>query len=241
MIKGKVLALFLALFVLDIQAAVEKKPKIVSTLLNAKWTRPPFLLETAEFLASENNDYFWAFLDYFAEPDNLDLQDKLSHEELYKKMLEFTSRYLSPAQLKLLKFELALHTLSPKIEMFNQVAFERGVDQMNCQAVLDLNGELKCDFSEAENGGGGNAVQLIEHDHKYVHWPEESKQVVVLYGNIGSKATADLHQKLKIKASQGLIQYVFRPFVKNNSGPKLRMSGYGVELQIKSRDVCHCF
>ena len=70
----------------------EKKAKIVSTLLNAKWSRTPFVLEASEFLASENSDIFWAFVDYFAEPDNVDIEDRLTHEELYQRVITFCSR-----------------------------------------------------------------------------------------------------------------------------------------------------
>ena len=72
--------------------AVEKKPKLVSTLLNAKWARTPFVLEASEFLANEHNDYFWALIDYLSEPDNLDLVTKVTEEELYQRIIEFSSR-----------------------------------------------------------------------------------------------------------------------------------------------------
>ena len=72
--------------------AVEKKPKLVSTLLNAKWARTPFVLEASEFLANEHNDYFWALIDYLSEPDNLDLATKVTEEELYQRLIEFSSR-----------------------------------------------------------------------------------------------------------------------------------------------------
>ena len=72
--------------------SADKKPKIVSTLLNAKWQRTPFILEAAEFLATENNEYFWSLVDYFAESDNVDLETNVSDEDLYKKVIEFCSR-----------------------------------------------------------------------------------------------------------------------------------------------------
>ena len=72
--------------------AFEKKPKLVSTLLNAKWARTPFVLEASEFLANEHNDYFWALIDYLSEPDNLDLASKITEEELYQRIIEFSSR-----------------------------------------------------------------------------------------------------------------------------------------------------
>ena len=77
---------------LVLECGADKKPKVVSTLLNAKWQRTPFLLEAAEFLASENNEYFWSFVEYFAEADNVDLESKISDEDLYNKVIEFCSR-----------------------------------------------------------------------------------------------------------------------------------------------------
>ena len=73
-------------------AGSDKKPKVVSTLLNAKWSRTPFVLEASEFLASENNEYFWSFVDYFAEPDNVDIEAKITDEELYQRVITFCSR-----------------------------------------------------------------------------------------------------------------------------------------------------
>ena len=58
------------------------------------------------------------------------------------------SRYLSPGKIKLLKFELALHSHSPKIEMFQQIAKDRGINKMQCENVLDINGELSCEIKE---------------------------------------------------------------------------------------------
>ena len=137
--------------------SAEKKSKTVSSLLNAKWNRTPFLLETSEFLATENNQFFWDFLEYFSEPDNVDLKGKITDQELYGKLMEFCSRYLSPAQIKLLKFELALHTNSPKIEMFQQIASDQGVHKLNCETVIDFNGKLSCDFTQ--NFGENELIQ----------------------------------------------------------------------------------
>ena len=58
------------------------------------------------------------------------------------------SRYLSPGKIKLLKFEMALHSHSPKIEMFQQIAKDRGINKMPCENVLDINGELSCEIKE---------------------------------------------------------------------------------------------
>lgn len=40
-----------------------KKSKSVTTLLEAKWEVTPLVLEVAEYLADENVDFYWSFID----------------------------------------------------------------------------------------------------------------------------------------------------------------------------------
>lgn len=40
--------------------------KYVTTLIDAKWKETPLALETAEYLSDENPNYFWKFIDTFA-------------------------------------------------------------------------------------------------------------------------------------------------------------------------------
>ena len=64
---------------------------------------------------------------------------------------------------------------------------------------------------------------------------------MILYGQIGSRKFAELHSALKAKASKGLIKYIVRHYLgaepnTKKQNPQLRLSGYGVELQIKSSE-----
>lgn len=58
---GVTLALIICL--VDISEAKTKKSKSVTTLLEAKWLSTPLVLEVAEYLADENVDYYWSFID----------------------------------------------------------------------------------------------------------------------------------------------------------------------------------
>lgn len=40
-----------------------KKSKSVTTLLEAKWLATPLVLEIAEYLADENVNHYWSFID----------------------------------------------------------------------------------------------------------------------------------------------------------------------------------
>lgn len=50
------------LFTVDTQAKNDKS-KSVTTSLEAKWESTPLLLEVAEYLADENVDFYWNFID----------------------------------------------------------------------------------------------------------------------------------------------------------------------------------
>ena len=149
---------------------------------------------------------------------------------------------MSPAKIKLLKFELALRSHSPKIEMFQQIAKDRGVNKMPCKNVIDYNGQLSCEIKDEIPAKDADIEMTeIENDHRYVHWDPEADKTVILYGKIGSRQFSEMHNTLKSKASQGLIKYVVRHYLpveetNKKTQPQLRLSGYGVELQIKSSE-----
>ena len=86
-----------------------------------------------------------------------------------------------------MKFELSLHSYSPKVEMFQQVANDRGVQHMDCQAVIEYNGQLSCEVPQIQDKS--EDITMNEHDHKYLHWDEGQAPIVILYGQIGSKST----------------------------------------------------
>lgn len=45
------------------QVCSKQKPKSVTTLIEAKWNETPLVLEVTEYLANENQEYFWTFID----------------------------------------------------------------------------------------------------------------------------------------------------------------------------------
>lgn len=69
-----------------------QKSKIVTTVLNTKWSHTPLVLEAAEFLAEENGEYFWDFLDFLSDKQSIDLK-RLSAQEIYENVISFASRY----------------------------------------------------------------------------------------------------------------------------------------------------
>ncbi len=207
-----------------------KKSKVVSTLLDAKWPSTPFVLEAMEFLSDEaGNEAFWEAVDFLAEEEaNL---GKISDKELYDRTLSFSSRYLSWTQLNLLKLALSLRTKSPRIEMFQQVAKDRGVPDIKCDKdsfILETAGKLHCSLESAREAlkkkSTDSSVSVFKIDH---HYPrrDPSSPVVILYAQPGDAGFAEMHSRLKGLASRGEVDYVLRPFLASRKAIKTRLSG----------------
>ena len=137
------------------------------------------------------------------------------------------SRYLSWTKLKLLRFALSLRTQSPKIEMFQQVAIDRGVDQLGCDAVVEFRGKLSCSLPESAAAGEAQTAadsSIFSVDHVHPHSDRE-KELVVLYADAESESFGKLHSQILDLVRLGKVTYVFRHFLPNRSRQKARMSG----------------
>lgn len=137
------------LFAISLLTAIgvssKKHPgKLVTTLINARWEVTPLVLEVAEFIADESPDEFWSFVD---DITNLvpPLVEIGSEKQQYDKSLELAARVLSPVKMNMLRVSLSLHVYSPKVEMYGQMAVERGV---KCPAAVDFDGRLFCQVKE---------------------------------------------------------------------------------------------
>ncbi|XP_064106308.1 UDP-glucose:glycoprotein glucosyltransferase 1-like isoform X1 [Macrobrachium nipponense] len=214
------------------------KAKPVTTHLSTKWPHTPLLLEAAEYLAEENSAAFWGFVEIIAKKD-IKVEVRENEKSLFAETLAAASNFLTPSQVKILKLSLSMRIYSPKIEMFRQIALDRGVTpSKTCGATADVNGQLTCDVNEmkklVEGGGGGTKPVTYEVDH---HFPggENSKIGVVLYSEIGTPDFRQFHEALSALVREGKIDYVLRHNIKVLPR-KVRLSGYGVELAIKSTE-----
>ena len=110
-----------------------------------------------------------------------------SDREFYDKCVSFASRFLTASQAALMKLSLSLRTHSPRIEMFQQIAKDRGVEGARCDGgyVVEFRGKLHCDVDKvAFYAKGDDSTQLFNTDHVYPH-EEASAPAAVLYGEAG--------------------------------------------------------
>nr|XP_012149315.1 PREDICTED: UDP-glucose:glycoprotein glucosyltransferase isoform X2 [Megachile rotundata] len=208
--------------------------KYVTTVIDAKWRETPLILEAAEYLNDENPNYFWKFIDTFA---NRDLRNVTARES-YDIIIEFAEKYLSPSEIALLKLGLSLRIYSARVEMFNQMAENKNVSVFNCYNVVNIGGVLTCSLEELENLIDKETwpkPDTYSIDHRY-HTSQQSEKVIILYGQVGTPQFSSFHNALKHLAETKGISYILRHYLKDREGKNVRLSGYGVELQMKSTE-----
>nr|XP_060625468.1 UDP-glucose:glycoprotein glucosyltransferase 2 isoform X2 [Anolis sagrei ordinatus] len=210
--------------------------KAVSTRLAAKWAATPLLLEASEFIAEESNEQFWQFLETVKE---LTVYKKgVSEHSYYNLILKKVGQFLSNWQINLLKFSLSLRAHSPTIRMFQQIAADEP-PLKGCSAFVVIHGKSTCKTSEIKKLLKKVATRpkpyLFKGDHKYPTL-NESSPVVILYAEMGTKDFATFHKVLSEKAQKEEIVYILRHYIQKPNPEKMYLSGYGVELAIKSTE-----
>lgn len=227
------------ILVLSLSLANSSKSHAISTLINAKFSITPVQLEVSEYLSDLSNQKFWLFIDQLTQlPKDLDeLENDLAK---YKAVLDIAGKHLSNAQIKLLKLSLSLRSLTPRIQSHLMIAddiLERGDCGNASTAFAIVGNEIVCSLSELKKKSVDSSINpdLYSFDHIYPG-TENNVHVVIIYGEIGSKSFNEFHNYLKTEVQKGVIKYVTRHFVKHRSESKVRLSGYGVELHLKSTE-----
>ncbi|XP_026726157.1 UDP-glucose:glycoprotein glucosyltransferase [Trichoplusia ni] len=220
----------------------EKKSKSVTSFVSAKWEATPIVLELAEYLAGESTDLFWSFFDGINSlKSSLDTLE--TDKEVYDACIGVASTLLAPAQLRMAKLALSMHLNSPTVRMFDQIASQSGAKEVQCDAFVSIASRKICDNDALRDTlKAYKQYDVEEHkqetyllDHSYPSSDNKSL-TAILYGELGMKDFTAKHKILSTYADNGAINYVVRWNVKPRGKAKLRLSGYGVELQLKSTE-----
>ncbi|KAM8975875.1 UDP-glucose:glycoprotein glucosyltransferase 2 [Pelodytes ibericus] len=210
--------------------------KGVTANLAAKWPDTPLLLEASEFIAEEGNERFWQFLATVQEITIY--KNKGTESSYYNLILKKAGQFLSNLQLTLLKFAFSIRAYSPTVQMFQQIATDEHPPE-GCGAFVVIHGEHTCKTSQIKkllkDASERPRPYLYKVDHKFPTLAK-SAPVVILYAEIGTKEFATFHKILFEKAENREIIYVLRHYVLHPSARKMLLSGYGVELAIKSTE-----
>ncbi|XP_063891036.1 UDP-glucose:glycoprotein glucosyltransferase isoform X2 [Helicoverpa armigera] len=226
----------------DTSKPYEKKSKSVTSFVSAKWEATPIVLELAEYLAGESTDLFWSFFDGINSlKTSLDTLE--TDKQVYDACIGVASSLLAPAQLRMAKLALSMHLTSPTVRMFDQIATQSGAKEVACDTFVSIASRKICDNDALRDVlKSYNQYDVEEHkletyllDHTYPSSDNKSL-TAILYGELGMKDFTAKHKILSGYADTGAINYVVRWNVKPRGKPKLRLSGYGVELQLKSTE-----
>ncbi|XP_029936828.1 UDP-glucose:glycoprotein glucosyltransferase 2 [Myripristis murdjan] len=211
--------------------------KGVSASLKAKWSMTPFLLETSEFIGEDGNDKFWQFVDTVKELTVYKSGESV--RSYYNLILKKAAQFLSDLQLSLLKFALSLRAYSPAVFASQQIASDEPPPQA-CPAFVSVHGQHGCSTKDIKKllkaAAGRPKPYLYKNDHRYPGLNKTDVPIVILYAEIGTKKFTSFHKVLSEKAEEGTLIYVLRHFVANPKPQKMLLSGYGVELAIKSTE-----
>ncbi|XP_010714926.1 UDP-glucose:glycoprotein glucosyltransferase 1 [Meleagris gallopavo] len=215
---------------------VKGDSKAVTTSLTTKWSSTPLLLETSEFLSEESQEKFWNFVE--ASQHIRTSEHDGSDYSAYHEILKVASQSLSPLQQNLLKFSLSLRSYSATVQAFQQIAADEPPPK-GCALFFAVHGEKTCEYDSLgtllKTASERPKPFLFKGDHTYPASNPE-RPIVILYAEIGTEDFYRFHKLLVTKAEAGEITYVLRHYIANPSKEKVYLSGYGVELAIKSTE-----
>ncbi|XP_014855247.1 PREDICTED: UDP-glucose:glycoprotein glucosyltransferase 1 isoform X2 [Poecilia mexicana] len=209
--------------------------KAITTTLATKWADTPLLLEASEFLAEESPDKFWDFVE---ANQNIEGEHDDTDQAYYELIVKKASALLSSVQLNMLKFALSLRAYSATVHSFQQIASTEHPPS-DCSAFISVHGEKSCDPESLatllKTATERQKPYLFKGDHRYPGSNPDTP-VIILYAELGTKDFQKFHQVLTSKVNEGSAAYVLRHYVAKPSENKVYLSGYGVELAIKSQE-----
>uniref|UniRef100_A0A9L0S0C7 UDP-glucose ceramide glucosyltransferase-like 1 n=1 Tax=Equus caballus TaxID=9796 RepID=A0A9L0S0C7_HORSE len=210
--------------------------KAVTAHLAAKWPETPLLLEASEFMAEESNEKFWQFLETVKE---LAIYKQTESDySYYNLILKKAGQFLDNLHINLLKFAFSIRAYSPTIQMFQQIAADEPPPD-GCDAFVVIHKKHTCKINEIKKllkkATSRPRPYLFKGDHKFPT-SKENLPVIILYAEMGTRAFGKFHTVLSEKAQNGEILYVLRHYIQKPVSQKMCLSGYGVELSIKSTE-----
>ncbi|XP_062312651.1 UDP-glucose:glycoprotein glucosyltransferase 2 isoform X3 [Osmerus eperlanus] len=227
--------LLLSLFLMNIQRVSASKG--VSASLKAKWSMTPFLLETSEFIGEDGNEKFWQFVETVKELTVY--KNGESVRSYYNLIIKKAGQFQTDLQVSLLRFALSLRAYSPAVFASQQIASDEPPPKA-CPAFVSIHGQQSCSTKDMKKLLKAAARRpkpyIYKHDHRYPGLNKTEVPVVILYAEIGTGKFNSFHKVLSEKAVEGSLLYVLRHYVADPKPQHMLLSGYGVELAIKSTE-----
>uniref|UniRef100_A0A9J7XMW8 UDP-glucose ceramide glucosyltransferase-like 1 n=1 Tax=Cyprinus carpio carpio TaxID=630221 RepID=A0A9J7XMW8_CYPCA len=189
----------------------------------------------SEFIREDDEEKFWKFVDTVKELTVY--KNGESVRSYYNLIIKKAGQFLTDLQVNLLKLSLSLRAYSPAVHAFQQIARDEPPPD-GCAAFVVVHGQNACSTKDMKKllktAAGRPRPYLYKSDHQYPGVNGTDLPVAVLYAEIGTKEFNTFHKVLSERAQDGKLIYVLRHFEQKNE--KMLLSGYGVELAIKSTE-----
>ncbi|XP_051564651.1 UDP-glucose:glycoprotein glucosyltransferase 2-like isoform X1 [Myxocyprinus asiaticus] len=227
---------FVVLVLLRVQHALSASKGVIASL-QAKWAMTPLLLETSEFIREDSDEKFWQFVDTVKELTVYKSGESV--RSYYNLIIKKAGQFLTDIQLSLLKLSLSLRAYSPAVHAFQQIASDEPPPD-GCSAFVAVHGKHACNTKDMKKllkaAAGRPRPYLYQSDHRYPGANGTDLPIAVLYAEIGTKEFNTFHKVLSERAEEGKLIYMLRHFVAEPKKERMLLSGYGVELAIKSTE-----
>ncbi|KAJ2763366.1 killer toxin resistant protein, partial [Coemansia sp. BCRC 34490] len=234
--------------------------------LNSGFAAPPLALEIAEGVAAHNSSAYFPFIRKLASSGALSrqLSDADIYSESLQWIEQ--DRLLEPFALSLLKLELSAHVYAPVVvaqhQLYNETAVpdivgargEQAFDE-SCVVWAQYKDKQLCSVEalasllDSEKFYGSTYVEeaivapeQLEFDHVYPSLGgQKPSKLVVLYADPRSEEFSDMHTHLAELSENSEVTYIlrYRPQgaeLTDSLSRPLGLSGYGVELALKSTE-----
>ncbi|XP_075241125.1 UDP-glucose:glycoprotein glucosyltransferase 1-like [Convolutriloba macropyga] len=240
-VNKKVLSWILSILIVALAQFVDlalATPVTVS--MTSRWSETPLLLETAQFLSRDRSqrDSFWHFVQSTVAKDFANFTD----QDTYNWIVENT-QFLDERVKESLKFSLSVRFDSPAIAMYQQMS-KNYLESEKCEAFAVIKEKVTCDYKSVQQlvkemkSLQSVSTPVFDFDHVFTSKlsEEETPLNVILYANLGTPSFKDFHEILKKLSNDGEIKYYLRFFERYSSKQLVHLSGFGVELAIKSTE-----
>lgn len=210
-----------------------RENKYVKISLGTKWKQTPLALEASEYIAAKSNEKFWQFLESMLENPGK------TEKDIYDYALAKAALLLSETEVDVLKFSLSLRVYSPRVKLFEQIAANL---QPKCNIFYQGNdGSISCrldEIFEKNKKSKINRASSLLHTFDHVHpSSKDDSPLVIVYASFISKDFAAVHKTMLSHMQDNNVKYVIRHYYQaTTDDSKVALSGYGVELAVKSTE-----
>ena len=221
----------------------------INVSLNTKFQDSGYGAEIAEFIAQHTDEStFFKFISNL----NGKLNNDQTIENQYNLLIETAEAVtkFSESTMDILKFSLASRSLSAKVAASSQLGNQVKTDGLCNVFVQFSNGQGSClngideklEQIISENKHGVDLAQnKLPNEHIFPSNSASDAPFLILYGLIEEPRFHTIYQKMVELAENGIIKLSVRFFIRDEptnqvSTQKIRLSGYGIELAIKSQE-----